>query len=80
MANHSQSGSGDTTKQGSGNGAHPSRDAIQATIADLQDSLDYLRLSTKYLIFDLEATRRENQMLRDMLAKQSGADDGGNSD
>ena len=30
-------------------------------------SLDHLRLSVKYLVFDLEATRRENQYLRKLL-------------
>ncbi len=40
---------------------------MQKTIADLQESLDYLRLSVKYLVFDLEATRRENQYLRKLL-------------
>jgi hypothetical protein len=33
----------------------------------LQDSLDHLRLTVKYLLFDLEATRRENKYLRKML-------------
>ncbi len=42
-------------------------DKMKKTIADLQDSLDYLRLSIKYLVFDLEATRRENQYLRKLL-------------
>lgn len=40
---------------------------MQKTISDLQESLDYLRLSVKYLVFDLEATRRENQYLRKLL-------------
>jgi hypothetical protein len=40
---------------------------IRQTVKDLQDSLDYLRLSVKYLVFDLEATRRENAYLRKML-------------
>lgn len=40
---------------------------MRKTVADLQESLDYLRLSVKYLVFDLEATRRENQYLRDMM-------------
>jgi len=31
------------------------------------DSLDQLRLQLKYLQFDLEATRRENRYLRQML-------------
>ena len=42
-------------------------DRMKKTIGDLQDSLDYLRLSVKYLVFDLEATRRENKQLREML-------------
>ncbi|MBI9016849.1 MAG: hypothetical protein JEZ07_06260 [Phycisphaerae bacterium] len=40
---------------------------IKKSIGALQDSLDRLRLSTKYLLFDLEATRRENTYLRKML-------------
>lgn len=42
-------------------------DKMKKTIGDLQESLDYLRLSVKYLVFDLEATRRENKYLREML-------------
>lgn len=37
---------------------------INVAIAQLQDSIDYLRFHIKYLIFDLEATRRENALLR----------------
>ena len=37
---------------------------MRQTIGELQESLDYLRLSVKYLVFDLEATRRENDYLR----------------
>jgi len=33
----------------------------------LEDSLDHLRLHIKYLMFDLEATRRENRYLRQMI-------------
>jgi len=36
----------------------------------LQESLDYLRVCIKYQVFDLEATRRENKQLRDMLEKK----------
>ncbi|MDK1031577.1 MAG: hypothetical protein QGD94_06200 [Planctomycetia bacterium] len=36
-------------------------------MATLQDSLDYLRLSIRYLIFDLEATKRENRVLRQIF-------------
>ena len=40
---------------------------LKQSVGSLQDSLDYLRLSIKYLLFDLEATRRENSYLRKML-------------
>ena len=40
---------------------------IQQKLNNLQQSLDYLRLGIKYLIFDLEATRRENMDLRKRL-------------
>ena len=33
----------------------------------LEDVLDQLRMHLKYLVFDLEATRRENRYLRQML-------------
>jgi len=41
----------------------------QPSTADLpvEDSLDLLRLKIKYLLLDLEATRRENRYLRQML-------------
>lgn len=35
--------------------------------ADLDESLNNLRLQIRYLVFDLEATRRENRYLRQML-------------
>ena len=44
---------------------------IKNSVAELQESLDYLRLSVKYLVFDLEATRRENTYLRRMLEQSS---------
>lgn len=47
---------------------------MKKTIAELQDSLDYLRLSVKYLVFDLEATRRENKYLRSLIESQQGAE------
>jgi len=43
------------------------RERIKASVSELQESLDYLRLSIKYLLFDLEATRRENSYLRQLL-------------
>lgn len=42
-------------------------DKLRKTVAGLQESLDTLRLSIKYLVFDLEATRRENQYLKKLL-------------
>ena len=45
---------------------------LRLTVSGLQESLDYLRLSIKYLVFDLEATRRENGYLRKMLEETSG--------
>jgi len=42
---------------------------LQQKLSSLQQSLDYLRLGIKYLIFDLEATRRENKDLRKRLEK-----------
>jgi predicted nucleic acid-binding Zn-ribbon protein len=52
---------------------------VRKTIADLQDSIDYLRLSIKYLVFDLEATRRENAHLRKLLEERTseGSDESG---
>ena len=43
------------------------RERIQTSIGELQESIDYLRLSVKYLVFDLEATRRENAYLRKLV-------------
>jgi septal ring factor EnvC (AmiA/AmiB activator) len=40
---------------------------LRQQVSSLQESLDYLRLSIKYLVFDLEATKRENNYLRKML-------------
>ncbi|QYU67802.1 hypothetical protein J4558_23450 [Leptolyngbya sp. 15MV] len=50
---------------------------MRRTITDLQESLDYLRLSVKYLVFDLEATRRENQYLRKLLDRHTGTNQNG---
>jgi len=40
---------------------------LAATAKSVAEALDYLRLHIKYLVFDLEATRRENRYLRKML-------------
>ena len=51
------------------------QEKLKQTVGTLQDSLDHLRLSVKYLVFDLEATRRENQYLRKLLAAGGKSDD-----
>jgi len=56
------------------------RQRVEATVAELQESLDHLRLSVKYLVFDLEATRRENAHLRRLLDRSMGGDEGGSPD
>lgn len=56
---------------------------MKKTINELTESLDYLRLSVKYLVFDLEATRRENQYLRKLLDQkgiQGGSDSASDGD
>ncbi len=40
---------------------------LKKSVHNLQESLDYLRVSIKYLLFDLEATRRENAYLKKLL-------------
>lgn len=52
---------------------------LRKTVSDLQESIDYLRLSIKYLVFDLEATRRENGYLRKMLEQDGNVDEGDNA-
>lgn len=49
---------------------------IKKTVGGLQDAIDGLRLSIKYMMFDLEATRRENDYLRKMLEQDPGNNDG----
>ena len=44
---------------------------LEKTVHHLQGKLDYLRISIKYLLFDLEATRRENAYLRKLLEDES---------
>ena len=50
---------------------------LKKTVSDLQESLDYLRLSIKYLVFDLEATRRENAYLRKIIEQDRSGNEGG---
>jgi hypothetical protein len=46
-------------------------DQLKKSVSGLQESLDYLRVSIKYLLFDLEATRRENAYLKKLLEDSS---------
>lgn len=53
--------------------AHQQRDnqrKLKNSLHSLQESLDYLRISVKYLMFDLEATRRENAYLKRLLEER----------
>jgi uncharacterized coiled-coil protein SlyX len=43
---------------------------LSKSLAMLQDTLDSLRLNVKYLLFDLEATKKENIALRKKLEEQ----------
>jgi len=47
--------------------AKASQQELQKSINRLQELLDYLRVCIKYQVFDLEATRRENEYLRKLL-------------
>jgi len=45
---------------------------LEKSVGSLQESLDYLRVCIKYQLFDLEATRRENEYLRKILGDNNG--------
>lgn len=45
---------------------------IKRSVKGLQESIDFLRMGIKYLLFDLEATRRENTYLRKMIDPNDG--------
>ncbi len=47
---------------------------MHKNLGELQNSLDHLRLSVKYLVFDLEATRRENTYLRTLVDQDKPSD------
>ena len=47
--------------------AQANRKKLEKSIDSLQESMDYLRVCIKYQLFDLEATRRENEYLRKLL-------------
>ncbi|MCD6303906.1 MAG: hypothetical protein J7M21_02970 [Planctomycetes bacterium] len=43
---------------------------------NIGELLDHIRLRVKYVVFDLEATRRENRYLRQMLERRTNFGDG----
>ncbi len=49
-------------------GMYCSHSGIQQSVDEV---MDHLRLQVKYLVFDLEATRRENRYLRQMLENRN---------
>jgi hypothetical protein len=50
---------------------HDCHKRLRKSVDSLQESLDFLRVSIKYMLFDLEATRRENAYLRKLLEDSS---------
>ena len=44
---------------------------IRKSVSAMQENIDFLRLWIKYMLFDLEATRRENTYLRKMLEQDN---------
>ncbi|MBZ5527389.1 MAG: hypothetical protein LAN71_05750, partial [Acidobacteriia bacterium] len=52
------------------------KDQLKKSVTAIQDSIDFLRLGIKYMLFDLEATRRENAYLRKMLEQDSNGNKG----
>jgi hypothetical protein len=40
---------------------------MKREMAALEETLDQVRLAIKYLVFDLEATKRENRVLKELL-------------
>ncbi|GMU82037.1 MAG: transcriptional regulator [Phycisphaerales bacterium] len=52
---------------------------IKKSVDSMQENIDFLRLWIKYLLFDLEATRRENSYLRKMLEQDPGPNNSNNS-
>lgn len=66
---------GPAPKSPGGEGVYYGQQLAQEPALDA--TLEQLRLQVKYLLFDLEATRRENRYLRQMLeARHRGGADG----
>lgn len=53
---------------------------LKDTVGSLQESIDFVRLSIKYMLFDLEATRRENEQLRKVIENHSNNTDNMDND
>ena len=51
--------------------ARDNHEKLKKSVDSLQESLDYLRICIKYQLFDLEATRRENEYLKKMLEERN---------
>jgi hypothetical protein len=47
--------------------AEDNQKQLQQKVDCLRESLDYLRVCIKYMLLDIEATRRENEYLRKLL-------------
>jgi hypothetical protein len=47
--------------------AEDNQKELEKSVDCLRESLDYLRVCIKYLMLDIEATRRENDYLRKLL-------------
>ena len=63
-------------------GAGSSGDSVYGPVTStgaqsVEDSFDQLRLHIKYMMFDLEATRRENRYLRQMIDNRRPPESGG---
>ena len=50
--------------------------ALPMSAKSIEDIIDHIRLQVKYVLFDLEATRRENGYLRQMLERRSNFGEG----
>jgi hypothetical protein len=45
---------------------------LKKEAGSLQEAIDFLRICIKYQLFDLEATRRENDYLKKLLEEKNG--------
>jgi outer membrane murein-binding lipoprotein Lpp len=61
----------------SGEPANAWNDQLTDSVARLTAAVDQLRIRVKYLVFDLEATRRENRYLRGIIERSAGGPLGG---